>query len=96
MAGPRTRLRKAGRGIAIALLAVLAAVVLAIVVVLIWLQTGMGASRLAGYVMQKARDAIQGELRVRAIHVSGLLHVCVDDVSLRDPDGHEADRKSVV
>jgi autotransporter translocation and assembly factor TamB len=92
MAAPRKRLRKAGRAIAIALLAVLGAVVLAIVVTLGWLHTGMGASQLAGYFMQKTRDSIQGELRVRAIEVGGLLHVCLDDVSLRDPEGHQAAR----
>src|ERR1700694_2369020 len=94
MAAPRTRtrLRKTGRAIAIALLALLGAVVLFAVVAIGLLHTDKGASELAAIVMQKTRDAIQGELRVRAIHVGGLLHVCVDEVSLRDPEGHEVVR----
>ena len=71
---------------------------LAIVVALVWLHTGSGAEKLGRYVTDEARNAIEGDLRVGAIHVGGFLHVCVDGVDLRDPEGHRvlsADRACV-
>jgi autotransporter translocation and assembly factor TamB len=90
--------RTAGRIIWIAALSLLGLVVLAIVAVLVWLHTGRGAGELGRYVTDEARNAIQGDLRVGAIHVGGFLHICVDGVDLRDPDGHRvlsADRACV-
>src|SRR5205823_10346637 len=92
------RRRRVPRILRTAALALLGAVVLAIVVALVWLHTGSGAERLGRYVTNEARNAIQGDLRVGAIHVGGFLHICVDGVDLRDPDGHRvlsADRACV-
>jgi translocation and assembly module TamB len=61
---------------------------LAIVAALVWLHTGRGAEELGRYVANEARTAIQGDLRIGAIHVSGFLRICVDGLELRDPDGH--------
>ena len=83
------------RNVALGLLGVL---VLAIVVALVWLHTGSGAEKLGRYVTEEARNAIEGDLRVGAIHVGGFLHICVDGVDLRDPEGHRvlsADRACV-
>src|SRR5438552_9260552 len=78
------------RKILIGALALLGVILLAVIALIIWLHTGMGERTVAGYVAGKARDAIKGDLRVRGIEVGGLLHVCVDDLELRDPDGHKA------
>ena len=80
--------RKAGRLLWIALFSLLGFVALAIVAALVWLHTGSGAEELGRFVANEARNSIQGDLRVREIHVGGFLHVCVDGVELRDPDGH--------
>ncbi len=76
------------RATCIGALSLLGLVVLAVVVALVWLHTGRGAEELGHYVANEARNAIQGDLRVQAIHVSGFLRVCVDNLDLRDPDGH--------
>ncbi len=76
------------RATCIGALSLLGLVVLAVVVALVWLHTGRGAEELGHYVTNEARNAIQGDLRVQAIHVSGFLRVCVDNLDLRDPDGH--------
>ncbi|HEY5676688.1 MAG TPA: hypothetical protein VIR81_07885, partial [Myxococcales bacterium] len=62
----------------------------AVIAAVIWLHTGAGAAQVARLVTEKARGAIQGDLRVQAVHVGGFLRVCVDGVELRDPDGHTA------
>jgi autotransporter translocation and assembly factor TamB len=80
--------RKTGRVIWIIAFALFGLIVLAIVGALVWLHTGRGAEELGRYVTNEARNAIEGDLRVRAVHVSGFLRVCVDGVDLRDPDGH--------
>ncbi len=90
--------RRAGRVASIAALSLLGLVVLAIVAALVWLHTGRGSGELGRYLANQARNAIQGDLRIGAIHVSGFLHICVDGVELRDPDGHRvvtADRACV-
>jgi len=94
----KPRWRRAGRIIWIAALSLLGVVALAIVAALVWLHTGSGAGQLGRYVANEARNAIEGDLRVGAIHVGGFLHICVDGVDLRDPDGHRvlsADRACV-
>jgi translocation and assembly module TamB len=94
----KTRWRTAGRIMWIAALSLLGLVALAIMAALVWLHTGRGAEQLGRYVANEARNAIQGDLRVGAIHVGGFLHICVDGVDLRDPDGHRvltADRACV-
>ena len=73
----------------IALFSVLGFVLLAIVLGLVWLHTGTGADELGRFVANEARNAIAGDLKVKDIHVSGFLHVCVDGVELRDPEGHK-------
>jgi translocation and assembly module TamB len=80
--------RKARRVIWIAALSLLGFVVLAIVAALVWLHTGSGSEELGRSVTKQARNSIEGDLRVGAIHVSGFLRICVDEVDLRDPDGH--------
>ncbi len=80
--------RRAGRGIAIAVASLLGLLALAIVAALVWLHTGRGSGELARYVASEARNAIQGDLRIGAIHVGGFLRICLDGVELRDPDGH--------
>jgi translocation and assembly module TamB len=85
---PRSPWRKAGRRLGIGILALFGLVLLAIGVAVVWLHTGRGAEELGRYVTNEARNAIQGDLRVEAIHVSGFLRVCVDGVELRDPEGH--------
>jgi autotransporter translocation and assembly factor TamB len=88
----------AGRVLWISALSLLGIFLLAIVAALVWLHTGRGAVELGQYVTNEARAAIQGDLRVGAIHVGGFLHICVDGVDLRDPDGHRvlrADRACV-
>src|SRR6185295_13081395 len=90
--------RRVGRGAGIAALALLGLLILAIVGGLVWLHTGKGAQILGTYVAEEARKAIQGDLRVKAIQISGFLRICVDGVDLRDPDGHRvlsADRACV-
>ncbi|HET7788903.1 MAG TPA: translocation/assembly module TamB domain-containing protein [Myxococcales bacterium] len=62
----------------------------AVIAAVIWLHTGAGAAQVARLVTEKARGAIQGDLRVQAVHVGGFLRVCVDGVELRDPDGNTA------
>ncbi len=94
----KPRWRKVGRIIWIVMFSLLGVVTLAIVAALVWLHTGRGAAELGQYVTNEARTAIQGDLRVGAIHVSGFLQICVDGVDLRDPDGHRvlnADRACV-
>ncbi|TMA86879.1 MAG: hypothetical protein E6J63_15775 [Deltaproteobacteria bacterium] len=94
----KPRWRLAGRILWIVALSLLGIVALATVAVLVWLRTGRGAGELGRYVTNEARNAIQGDLRVGAIHVGGFLHICVDGVDLRDPDGHRvlsADRACV-
>ncbi|MFN2550180.1 MAG: translocation/assembly module TamB domain-containing protein [Myxococcales bacterium] len=81
--------RKAGRVLWIGFFSLLGFVVLAVVAALVWLHTGTGREELGRYVTHEARNAIQGDLRVRQIRVGGFLHVCVDGVELRDPDGHK-------
>ena len=80
--------RKAGRVLWIVFFAVLAFVTLAVVGALVWLHTQGGTETLGRFVANEARNSIAGDLRVKAIHVGGFLHVCVDGVELRDPDGH--------
>ena len=80
--------RKAGRVLWIVFFSIAGFVVLAVVGALVWLHTGKGAEELGRYVTNEARSAIQGELKVKGIHVGGFLHVCVDGVELSDPDGH--------
>src|SRR5437870_13253689 len=84
----KPRWRLAGRILWILALSLLGIVALATVAALVWLHTGRGAGELGRYVTNEARNAIQGDLRVGAIHVGGFLHVCVDGVDLRDPEGH--------
>ena len=94
----KPRWRLAGRILWIVALSLLGIVALATVAALVWLHTGRGAGELGRYVTNEARNAIQGDLRVGAIHVGGFLHICVDGVDLRDPDGHRvlsADRACV-
>ncbi|MGE5049880.1 MAG: hypothetical protein ACM3PC_14975, partial [Deltaproteobacteria bacterium] len=74
----------------IAVLSLVALLVLALVAGVIWLHTGRGAATVAQLVTSETRNAIQGDLRVGAVHVGGFLHVCVDGVELRDPEGHLA------
>lgn len=74
----------------IAVLSLVALLLLALVAGIVWLHTGRGAATVAQLVTSETRNAIQGDLRVRAVHVGGFLHVCVDGVELRDPDGHLA------
>lgn len=81
--------RKGRRVLVIALGSVLGFVVLAVVVALVWLHTTGGAEELGRFITNEARNSIQGDLRVRQIHVGGFLHICVDGVELRDPDGHK-------
>ena len=81
--------RKAGRVLWIGILSLLGFVLLAMVVALVWLRTGTGTEELGRFVTHEASLAIQGDLHVRQIHVGGFLHLCVDGVELRDPDGHK-------
>ncbi|MGZ6143563.1 MAG: hypothetical protein ACXWLM_09495, partial [Myxococcales bacterium] len=81
--------RKAGRTLWIAFFGVLGFVVLAIGAALVWLHTGRGAEELGRFVANEARNAIAGDLRVKEIRVGGFLHICVEGVELRDPDGHK-------
>ena len=80
--------RKAGRILLISLGSVLGFVLLAIVAALVWLQTGKGAEELGTWVTHEARNAIEGDLKVKDIRMGGFLHVCVEGVELRDPKGH--------
>jgi translocation and assembly module TamB len=84
----RPRKGKARRILWIGTLSLLGLLLLAVVGALVWLHTGRGAEQLGRYVANEARNSIQGDLRVQAIHVSGFLRICVDQVDLRDPDGH--------
>jgi len=84
----KPRWRKAGRILWIVALSLLAFFVLLTAGLLVWLHTGGGAETLGRSVANEARNAIEGDLRVRAIRVRGFLRVCVDGVELRDPDGH--------
>ncbi len=86
---PKPAWRKAGRILCIALLSVLGFVVLAVVVALVWLHTGKGGEELGRFVAHEARLAIAGDLRVRDIRTGGFLHLCVEGVELRDPQGHK-------
>jgi translocation and assembly module TamB len=70
-------------------LSVLGFVVLAVVVGLVWLHTGRGAEELGRFVAHEARLAIAGDLRVREIRTGGFLHLCVEGVEVRDPEGHK-------
>jgi len=85
---PRRRKRPALRVLRIGILSLLGFLLLAILAAVVWLHTGRGAEELGRYVANEARTAIQGDLRIGAIHVSGFLRICVDGVDLRDPDGH--------
>ena len=85
---PRRRKRRAVRVVRIGILSLLGFLLLAIAAALVWLHTGRGAEELGRYVANEARNAIEGDLRIGAIHVSGFLRICVDGVDLRDPDGH--------
>ncbi|HTO95841.1 MAG TPA: translocation/assembly module TamB domain-containing protein [Myxococcales bacterium] len=69
----------------IASLAVLGFALLAIGSVLAWLGTKSGAEELARFVANETRNAIEGDLRVRALRVGGFLRVCAEGVELRDP-----------
>lgn len=80
--------RRVRRVIWVAALSLLGFVALAIVAALVWLHTGEGSQDLGHYVANEARNSIEGDLRIGAIHVSGFLRLCVDGVELRDPDGH--------
>ncbi len=95
---PRSGWRRVRRVVRIAGLALFGLLALAVVVSLAWLHSGRGAEKLGHYVANEARNAIEGDLRIGAIHVSGWLRVCVDGVDLRDPEGHRvltADRACV-
>ena len=87
---PRSGWRKAARVVGIAVLSLLGLILLAVVGGIVWLHTGRGAATVGRFVTSEARNAIQGDLRVRAVQVGGFLHVCVDGVELRDPEGHPA------
>ena len=71
----------------ISLGALLGFVLLAVVVALVWLRTGTGADELGRFATNEARNAIAGDLKVKAIHVKGF-QICVDGAELRDPEGH--------
>jgi uncharacterized protein involved in outer membrane biogenesis len=81
--------RKAGRALFIGILSLLGFLVLAIVAAVVWLRTGTGTEELGRFVAHEASLANQGDLRVRQLEVGGFLHLCVDGVELRDPDGHK-------
>jgi translocation and assembly module TamB len=90
--------RRAGRILWIVSFALLGFAVLAAVAAVVWLHSGTGAEELGRFVANEARNAIEGDLRVKALRVGGLLRVCADGVELRDPDGHRvisADRACV-
>ncbi|HEX4382069.1 MAG TPA: translocation/assembly module TamB domain-containing protein [Myxococcales bacterium] len=70
-------------------LAVLAFLLLAIGAGLVWLHTGNGAEELGRFVANEARNSIAGDLKVKGIQIRGFLHVCVDNVELRDPENHK-------
>lgn len=78
------------RWIGLGALALLALVVLAIVVAVVWLHTGSGAEKAASVVVEQARSSIRGRLSLRSIEVRGFLTICADDVDLRDPEGNPA------
>ena len=80
--------RRAGRLLFIVFGTLVALLLLAIGGGLVWLHTGGGREELGYLVTQQARNAIKGDLRVRAIRVTGFLNLCVDGVELRDPDGN--------
>jgi translocation and assembly module TamB len=84
----KPRWRRVGRILCIVSLSLLGFTLLAVVGALVWLHTGTGAEELGRFVANEARNAIQGDLRVRALRVGGFLRVCADGVELRDPDGH--------
>jgi autotransporter translocation and assembly factor TamB len=79
--------RKAGRLLLIIFGTLLSLLLLAVVGGLIWLHTGGGRQELGELVTSAARNAIKGDLRVKAIRVTGFLDLCVDGVELRDPEG---------
>jgi len=74
----------------IAGLSFLGFLILAVGVAVVWLHTGTGRETLGRYVANEARNAIQGNLRLHDIVVSGFLRVCADGAELRDPEGHLA------
>src|ERR1700694_4945647 len=81
--------RSAGRILMALAGALLALVLLALGVGLVWLHSGNGRQQLASLVTHQARDAIKGSLTVRSIRVAGFLDLCVEGVELRDPEGVE-------
>jgi translocation and assembly module TamB len=70
-------------------LAILAFILLAIGGGLVWLHTGNGAEELGKFVANEARNSIAGDLKVKGIQIRGFLHICVDNVELRDPENHK-------
>jgi translocation and assembly module TamB len=94
----KPRWRKAVRILWIASLSVLGFVLLAIVSALVWLHTRSGAEELGRFVANETRNAVEGDLQVRALQVGGFLRLCALGVELRDPQGHQvlsADRACV-
>ena len=90
--------RKAGRALIAVTLALAAVLTVAIVGALVWLHTGNGSEQLGRFLTQEAGNAIQGSLKVRALHVTGFIRICADGVELHDPDGNRtiaADRVCV-
>ena len=81
--------RKAGRLLFLLVFTLVGLVLLAVGGGLVWLHTGSGREELGHLVTQQARNSIKGDLRVRAIRVTGFLNLCVDGVDLRDPDGNQ-------
>jgi translocation and assembly module TamB len=81
--------RSAGRILMALAGALLALVLLALGVGLVWLHSGNGRQQLASLVTHQARDAIKGSLTVRSIRVAGFLDLCVEGFELRDPEGVE-------
>ncbi len=84
----RRRWRKAGRILWIVALTVLGFVLLSIGAALVWLHSGTAGEELGRFVANETRNAIEGDLRVRALTVRGFLRVCAQGVELRDPQGH--------
>jgi translocation and assembly module TamB len=54
------------------------------------LQTKWAQQRLAAEVVSQAKGALQGRLSLGEVRLSGALHLCIDDLDLRDPEGHPA------
>ncbi len=54
------------------------------------LHTQWARKKVAAELVSQAKGALQGKLSLGEVRLSGLLDLCIDDVDLRDPEGHPA------